>query len=68
MGTKNSTGCMGCDFVAQFTPHEGGWCQVHGDIKPVSTRPPGQDTIIEKLGGNELSLLEEKEHGHSYDE
>ena len=32
---RNSTGCVGCDFVAQFSPHDGGYCLVHGDIPPV---------------------------------
>ena len=28
--------CVGCDFVAQFSPHDGGYCKEHGDIEPVS--------------------------------
>ena len=26
--------CVGCEFIAQFSPHDGGYCKVHGDIKP----------------------------------
>lgn len=26
--------CAGCEFVKQFTPHDGGWCKVHGNIAP----------------------------------
>jgi hypothetical protein len=54
---------VGCDFVRQFTPHDGGWCRVHGNIAPIPERTPkrdmGQETVIERLGGNELSLLED---------
>lgn len=61
---SNSTGCVGCDFVKQFQPHEGGWCRVHGDIAPIpertSKRDIGRDTVIERLGGNELTLAEEE--------
>jgi hypothetical protein len=57
-GERVSTGCVGCDFVKEFTPHEGGWCREHGDIEGTPKRELGADTIIEKLGGNELSLLE----------
>ena len=32
--TVEETGCVGCNFVRQFTPHEGGFCRVHGDIAP----------------------------------
>lgn len=54
-----STKCVGCDFVAQFSPHDGGYCQVHGDIPGTPKRDIGQATIIERLGGNTLSLLED---------
>jgi hypothetical protein len=51
--------CAGCEFVAQFSPHDGGYCQVHGDIKGTPKRDMGAATIIDKLGGNDLSLEED---------
>lgn len=60
MGTK-APKCPGCEFVKQFMPHDGGWCQEHGKIAPTAqsqSTGKGQDTVIEKLGGNDLSLLE----------
>lgn len=27
-----SVKCVGCEFVHMFSPHDGGYCQVHGDI------------------------------------
>jgi hypothetical protein len=32
--TDNDEYCVGCEFVAEFAPHDGGYCQVHGDIPP----------------------------------
>ena len=59
--TDNEQGyCPGCEFVAQFSPHDGGYCQVHGDIVSTPEHGPGKSTIIELLGGNELSLQEDE--------
>ena len=51
--------CMGCEFVAQFSPHDGGYCQVHGDIPGTPKRDMSVNTVIEKLGGNDLTLEED---------
>ena len=48
--------CVGCEFVKIMSDDGTGYCKEHGDIR-ITTQ--GADTIIEKLGGNELSLLED---------
>jgi hypothetical protein len=56
--TDNEQGfCVGCEFIHQFSPHDGGWCKVHGEIKPASVYD--RDEIVDKLGGNDLTLQED---------
>lgn len=52
--------CVGCDFIAEFSPHEGGYCQVHGTIPPTDDPDViNQSTVIRKLGGDKLELVED---------
>ena len=53
-----SKGCPGCDFIAVFTPHEGGFCKIHGDVPPTDDAVAREEKI-EKLGGNKLSIEED---------
>ena len=56
MSTKDKAPeCIGCEFVKIMSEDGTGYCQVHGDIEGT----PKRDNIIEKLGGNDLSLEDE---------
>ncbi len=64
MGTTRARpDCVGCQFVRQFTPHTGGWCRVHGNIAPVTHEDPEKSQVIRRLGGDQLSLAEDKDDG-----
>lgn len=58
-GVEKAPACTGCEFVRQFSPHDGGYCQVHGDIKGTLPLASTVDKVIDVLGGNDLSLEED---------
>ena len=54
-----SVKCVGCEFIRMFSPHDGGYCQTHGDIPATIPLADTIDEVIKVLGGNDLTLKKE---------
>lgn len=47
-----SVKCVGCEFIRMFSPHDGGYCQEHGDIPPSIRMADTIDEVIKTIEEN----------------